>query len=81
MERMMKMLDKDFKGGRRILEVNMEHPLIRNLSRRQLADPAHPILRQYIWQLYEAALLLEGNLPAPALFVRRMTEIMTDATA
>ncbi len=80
MERMMKMLDKDFKGGRKVLEVNMEHPLIKNLSRLQLADAGSPLLRQYILHLYEGALLIETNLASPALFVRRMTEIMTDAT-
>lgn len=80
MERMMKMLDKDFKGGRKVLEVNMEHPLIKNLSRLQLADAGSPILRQYILHLYEGTLLIESNLASPALFVRRMTEIMTDAT-
>ncbi|MCS6807542.1 MAG: molecular chaperone HtpG [Bacteroidota bacterium] len=79
-ERMMKMLDKTFKGGRKILEVNMEHPLIRNLSRLQLAQAGSPLLRQYILHLYEGALLLEGNLPSPAIFIRRMIEIMTDAT-
>ena len=80
MERMMKMLDKDFQGGRKLLEVNMEHPLIKNLSRLQLADAGNPMLRQYILHLYEGALLIEGNLPSPALFMRRMTELMTDAT-
>ncbi len=80
MERMMKMLDKDFKGGRKLLEVNMEHPLIKNLSRLQLADAGNPMLRQYIVHLYEGALLIEGNMPSPAIFVRRMTELMTDAT-
>jgi molecular chaperone HtpG len=80
MERMMKMLDKDFQGGRKLLEVNMEHPLIKNLARLQLADAGNPALRQFILHLYEGALLIEGNMTSPALFVRRMTEIMTDAT-
>jgi molecular chaperone HtpG len=81
MEKMMKMLDKDFKGGRKVLEVNMEHPLIKNIARMQLASAGSPLLRLYVSHLYEGALLIEGNMPSPALFVRRMTEIMTDATA
>ena len=80
MEKMMKMLDKDFKGGRKVLEVNMEHPLITNLAKMQLADAGNPQLRLYISHLYEGALLIEGNMPSPSDFVRRMTEIMTSAT-
>lgn len=80
MEKMMKMLDKDFKGGRKVLEVNVEHPLIKNLAKMQLADAGSPSLRLYILHLYESALLIEGNMTSPASFVRRMTEIMTTAT-
>jgi molecular chaperone HtpG len=80
MERMMKMMDKDFKGGRKVLEVNMEHPLIKNIARMQLADAGSPLLRLYISHLYEGALLIEGNMPSPTQFVRRMTEIMAEAT-
>jgi molecular chaperone HtpG len=80
MERMMKMMDKDFKGGRKVLEVNMEHPLIKNIARMQLADAGSPLLRLYVSQLYEGALLIEGNMPSPTQYVRRMTEIMAEAT-
>jgi molecular chaperone HtpG len=80
MEKMMKMLDKDFKGGRKVVEVNLEHPLIANLAKMQLADAGNPLLRLYITHLYEGALLIEGNMPSPSAFVRRMTDIMTTAT-
>jgi len=80
MEKMMKMLDTNFTGSKKVLEVNMEHPILKNLSRIYLADATDPRLRQYALHLYEGALLIEGNLTAPALFVRRMWEIMSDAT-
>ncbi len=80
MEKMMKMLDKDFKGSRKVLEVNTEHPMIKNLSQMCLANSEDVRLRQYILQLYESALLIEGNLTTPTLFIRRMWEIMSDAT-
>ncbi len=81
MEKMMKMMDSNFTGGRKVLEVNMEHPLITKLAAMQLAEPGSPRLRQFITQLYEGALLLEGNMPSPAVFVRRMTDIMTEAAS
>ena len=80
MERMMKAVNRDFSGSKRIFEVNMAHPLIRNLSRLNLMDSTHPKLRNAILQLYHGALLLEGNLPSPAEFIARMNEFMEDAT-
>jgi molecular chaperone HtpG len=80
MEKMMKALDKDFVGAKKVLEVNMEHPLIKNLSRIQLASPDSPLVRQYALHLYESALLVEGNLTTPTQYVRRMWEMMADAT-
>lgn len=62
MEKMMKMMNKDFSGSKRILEVNMKHGVIKNLSRLNLASSTDPLLRKTILQLYESAELLEGNL-------------------
>lgn len=80
MEKMMKLMDKTYSGSKRILEVNVSHPLIKNLSRRNLASPTDPVLRKSILQLYEGALLLEGNLSSPVDFVGRMAELMEEAT-
>lgn len=80
MEKMMKLMDKTYSGSKRILEVNVSHPLIKNLSRRNLASPTDPLLRKSILQLYEGALLLEGNLSSPVDFIGRMAELMEEAT-
>ena len=37
MERMMKLMNEDFKGARKVLEVNPAHPLLKNLARLQEA--------------------------------------------
>ncbi len=80
MERMMKMMDRNYAGSKRILEINLAHPLIKNLGKRVLGDSADPLLRNSILQIYEGALLLEGDLPSPTEFVQRMTELMVEAT-
>ncbi|MCA9734480.1 MAG: molecular chaperone HtpG [Deferribacteres bacterium] len=80
MEKMMKMMNKDFSGSKRILEVNMKHGVIKNLSRLNLASSTDPLLRKTILQLYESAELLEGNLESPNEFVARMTELLEQAT-
>lgn len=80
MERMMKLMDQDFKGGRKVLEVNPAHPLLKNLSGLLDAGGQDDLVEKTIFQLYEGALLLDGNLPDPATFVARMTELMARAT-
>ncbi|KAA3660758.1 MAG: molecular chaperone HtpG [Calditrichaeota bacterium] len=80
MEKMMKMMNQEFSGSKRILEVNMKHGVIKNLSRLNLASSTDPLLRKTILQLYESAELLEGNLESPNEFVARMTELLEQAT-
>lgn len=80
MEKMMKMMNKDYTGQKKILEINTTHPLIKNLSTLVLKDSKDPLLRSSILQLYESALLIEGDLASPTEFVKRMVEIMQQAT-
>jgi molecular chaperone HtpG len=80
MEKMMKMMDKDFTGSKKILEINTTHPLIKNLSKLNLADAKDPLLRTCILQIYDGALLINDSLETPTDFVKRMTEIMEKAT-
>ena len=80
MEKMMKMMNKDYSGTKKILEVNLTHPLIKNLGKKVLGDATAPVLRNSILQIYEGALLLEGDLSTPTEFVSRMTELMVEAT-
>ena len=78
-ERLMKMMNRDFAGSRKILEVNPAHPLLKNLARRlDAGDEA--VVDQAILQLYEGALLLDGSLATPTDFVERMTALMVRAT-
>ncbi|MEJ2636612.1 MAG: molecular chaperone HtpG, partial [Calditrichia bacterium] len=76
MEKMMRALNKEFTGSKKILEINTSHPLIKNLSKLNLGNSTDPLLRECILQIYDGALLLEDNLESPVDFVKRMTEIM-----
>ena len=80
-ERMMRMMHQDFQGARKVLEVNPAHPLLKNLSARLDAGDQDGLVDQAILQLYEGALLLDGNLADPTAYVARMTEMITRATA
>jgi molecular chaperone HtpG len=81
MEKMMHLLNKDFQSSRRILEINISHPLIKNLERISLSDAKNEKLINSINQLFEGALLIEGQCKDPNEFVKRMIGFMTQATA
>jgi molecular chaperone HtpG len=80
MEKMMKMMQQDMPAGKRILEVNTSHPIIRNLSCMLIADENNPLIRTVINQLYEGALLLEGSLDSTTAFLSRMNDLIEAAT-
>ena len=81
MERMMKMMDKNFQGGKRVMEVNLNNPLIQHLSKIQAKQPQDELLKDCIEQLYEGASLLEGSLENPTKMVPRNAAIMEKATS
>lgn len=81
MERMMRLMNQDVgTTSKKILEVNMAHPLVKNLAKltEQNADDAR--VEKAMLQLFEGALLIDGNLNQTAAFVERMTAFMVDAT-
>lgn len=80
MERMMKMMDQNFTSGSKILEVNPSHPLIKNLSRMVDTQEEIELIDKVIYQLFEGALLLDGNLNQTSDYVTRMTDLMVKAT-
>lgn len=80
MEKMMKMMEKEFNASKRILEINTSHKLIKNLYSILSSDKDSLLLRNCILQIFEGALLLEGYLKSPVDFQKRMLEIMLEAT-
>ena len=80
MERMMKMMGGQFDESKKILEINPMHPLIKNLAQLHRSNSEEAILKSCVLQLYEGALLIDGNMETPTDFVARMTDIMEQAT-
>ena len=80
MERMMQMMNQEFGVSKKILEINVSHPLIKNLAGLYGNEGDDSLLKSCILQLYEGTLLIDGNMEAPTEFVTRMTEIMEQAT-
>ncbi|MEA4909976.1 MAG: molecular chaperone HtpG, partial [Anaerolineaceae bacterium] len=76
MQRVYRLLNKDFEVPQKVLEINPQHELIRKLS----ALPEENVLSAaIIEQIYEDALLIEGLHPDPASMIARIQSIMKAA--
>jgi molecular chaperone HtpG len=76
MERVYRMLDKEFTAPKRILELNPRHPLIHNLA----AFGDTPMFDVVAQQILDTALLQEGIHPNPSDMVPRLQALMEAAT-
>jgi molecular chaperone HtpG len=80
MDRVRRMLEKDFTIPKKVVELNRHHPLVKNLAGRAAAGDSPELVSDVIEQLYESALLVEGLLPNPAGMVGRIQKLMEEAT-
>lgn len=83
MEKMMKMMNKEYASPKKILEVNMDHALVKNLSRKYLANQDEDFIRECIRQLYEGSKLIDGEMSQNQMLElqSRMIQIMQRATS
>jgi molecular chaperone HtpG len=81
MGRVRRMLDRDFTVPKMVMELNRQHPLIRNLARLAAQNQTGAVVDACIEQMYENGLLTEGLLANPANMVGRIQELMLAATS
>lgn len=79
MERVQRLLHRDFTLQPRILELHRGHPLVFALARRVESSPEDELTPILIEQLYDNALLVEGLHPDPAAMVGRIQTLMREA--
>lgn len=79
MQRVQRLLGKDFQIPKKILEINRGNELIRNLSVRLSANADDKLIDVLIEQLFESALVTEGIHPNPADMVPRIQLLMEAA--
>src|SRR6266498_879206 len=79
MERIQRILERDFKVPVRMIELNRGHQLIADLARMIEERPGDPLIASLVEQIYESALLLEGLHPNPANMVERIQKLMEAA--
>ncbi|MBU1003665.1 MAG: molecular chaperone HtpG [Proteobacteria bacterium] len=80
MQKYMQLMTKDTSPPVRVMELNRDHPLTRNLLRIFKHDQGDGFLKTSVEQLYESALLLDGYLNDPHALVGRINALLEQAS-
>ncbi|MCA9396307.1 MAG: molecular chaperone HtpG [Candidatus Omnitrophica bacterium] len=82
-EKMMGMMGHALPETKKILEINIEHPLLRNLARSTLVESSKANLSKYIRLIYDSAKLSEGSLsPTESqACAKRLQSLLQDISA
>ena len=76
MQRVYRMLNREYDVPKKVLELNPRHPILVGLNGLPQDDPRSELL---IEQVYENALLIEGLHPDPASMIARIQKLMEAA--
>ena len=80
MDKIMRVMSKDSSIPKKVLEINPDHALIRNMLTIFEKDENDPFIDQAANQLFESALLLEGYLTDPHALVGRVQDLLTKSS-
>ena len=81
MEKFLKVMRKDDTLPVKVLEVNRDHPLLRNMLRMFRADSEDRTLADMTRSLFDSSLLLDGYLKDPQELAARSRKLLEDAAA
>jgi len=76
----MQIMNKDASIPKRLMEINKDSKLIRNLLKVFKTDSKDPYIENVTEQLYESALLLEGYLADPHKLVSHINRLLEDSS-
>ena len=77
MEKIMKAMGQEVPAVRGILEINAEHPIIKNMNARHEKNSSDPELEVWARLLYDGALIAEGRMvPDPLGYSRRVNDLL-----
>ncbi|MCK9280557.1 MAG: molecular chaperone HtpG [Melioribacteraceae bacterium] len=80
MKKILKMQNQDMGQEKRILEINPDHTLVRNMITVFKKNAEDEFIVNVTNQLYESALLLEGNLEDPHALVDRLNKMLEQSS-
>ena len=76
MQRVYRLLNRDFEVPKKVLELNPRHPILVRLNILPADSPLNALITE---QIYEDALLIEGLHPDPASMIARIQKLMEAA--
>ncbi len=76
LQRVYRLLNKDYEVPQKVIEINPRHPIIQRLSALASDSGLNELI---IEQVYEDALLIEGLHPDPASMIERIQKLMEKA--
>ena len=75
MEKMMMMQNPDFEGSPRVLEINIEHALIKSMNKK--LESSSGVISDLALLLFDQSKILEGKVPENLQeFNKRLTKVM-----
>lgn len=80
MMKIMKMANKDLSNQKKILEVNKDHKLIRNLLKVFISNSKDNFITNSIEELFDSSLLLEGSLNDPHNLVNKLNKTLEESS-
>lgn len=81
MKKILKMTKQDVGVEKKVLEVNPDHALVRNLVKVFKSDSNDEFILKVTEQLMDSALLQEGNLEDPHKLIKRLNEMMEQSSS
>jgi molecular chaperone HtpG len=81
MEKLIKVMQRDDTLPVKVLEVNRDPPLLRNMLRMFKADRQDAVLAEMVQALFDASLLLDGYIKEPQALAARSGKLLEQAAA
>ena len=75
-QRVYRMMDKDYQIPKKVLEINPDHPILQKISQLADDDQRRELI---VEQVFESTLLIEGLHPDPASMIPRIEKLMESA--
>ena len=79
-QKLIQMMDKEYKTTKKIMEVNRKHPIIKNLAKMNENTAHHPLIEKVVNQLCDNTLMQDGVVFEPTTMVARLNDLMEELT-
>ena len=79
-QKLIQMMDKEYKATKKIMEVNRKHQIIKNLAKMNDNVAHQPLVEKIVNQLCDNALMQDGVVFEPMTMVTRLNDLMEELT-